>query len=60
MFGFTLKACDQASTAPASSDVNFSTPSRCSAGILRRVMSGYGSKVQVRWLLRAGARCLFC
>ena len=59
MFGFTLKACDRASTAPASSQVYFRTASRWSAGILRRVMAGYGSKVQVRWLLRAGARRLF-
>ena len=60
MFGFTLKACDRASTAPASSQVYFRTASRWSAGILRRVMAGYGSKVQVRWLLRKGARRLFC
>ena len=59
MFGFTLKACDRASTAPASSHVYFRTASRWSSGILRRVMAGYGSKVQVRWLLRAGARRLF-
>jgi hypothetical protein len=59
MFGLTLKACDRASTAPASSRVYFRTASRWSSGILRRVMAGYGSKVQVRWLLRAGARRLF-
>jgi hypothetical protein len=60
MFGFSLKACDRASTAPASSHVHLRTASRWSAGILRRVMAGYGSKVQVRWLLRTGARRLFC
>jgi hypothetical protein len=60
MFGFTLKACDRASTAPASARVYLRTASRWSAGILRRVMAGYGSKVQVRWLLRTGARRLFC
>ena len=60
MFGFTLKACDRASTAPASSRVYFRTASSWSTGILRRVMSGYGSKVEVRWLLRTGARRLFC
>ena len=59
MFGLTVKACDRASTAPASSRVYFRTASRWSSGILRRVMAGYGSKVQVRWLLRAGARRLF-
>ena len=48
MFGFTLKACDRASTAPASSQVYFRTASRWSACILQRVMSGYDSKVQVR------------
>jgi hypothetical protein len=53
MFGFTLKACDRALTAPAGSHVYFRTASHWSAGILRRVMAGYGSKVQVRWLLRA-------
>jgi hypothetical protein len=56
MIGFTVKAGDRASTAPASSRVYFRTASRWSAGILRRVMSGYGSKVQVWRLLRAGAR----
>jgi hypothetical protein len=60
MFGFTLKACDRASTAPASSRVYFRTASSWNTGILRRVMSGYGSKVEVRWLLRTGARRLFC
>jgi hypothetical protein len=60
MFGFTLKACDRASTAPASSHVYLRTASRWSAGILRRVMAGYGSKVQVRWLLRTGARRFVC
>jgi hypothetical protein len=54
-----VKACDRASTAPASSRVYFRTAWRWSSGILRRVMAGYGSKVQVRWLLRAGARRLF-
>ncbi len=48
MFGFTLKACDRASTAPASSQVYFRTASRWSACILQRVMAGYDSKVQVR------------
>ena len=48
MFGFTLKACDRASTAPASSHVYFRTASRWSACILQRVMAGYVSKVQVR------------
>jgi hypothetical protein len=47
MFGFTLKACDRASNAPASSHVYWRTASRWSSGILRRVMAGYGSKVQV-------------
>jgi hypothetical protein len=60
MSGFSLKACDRASTAPASSHVHLRMASRWSAGILRRVMAGYGSKVQVRWLLRTGARRLFC
>jgi len=60
MFGFTLKACDRASTAPASSHVHLRTASRWSAGILQRVMAGYGNKVQVWWLLRMGARRLFC
>jgi hypothetical protein len=59
MFGFTLKACNRASTAPASSYVYFRTASRWSAGILRRVMAGYGSKVQVRWLLRNSAGACF-
>ncbi len=59
MFGFTLKACDRASNAPASSHVYWRTASRWSSGILRRVMAGYGSKVQVQWLLRTGARRLF-
>ena len=48
MLGFTLKACDRASTAPASSQVHFSTASPWSACILQRVMAGYVSKVQVR------------
>ncbi len=48
MFGFTLKACDRASAAPASSHVYFRTASRWNIGILRRVISDYGSKVQVR------------
>jgi hypothetical protein len=39
--------------------VNYRTAWRWSSGILRRVMAGYGSKVQVRWLLRAGAWRLF-
>ncbi len=60
MFGFTIKACDRASTAPASSRVYFRTASSWSTGILRRVMSVYRSKVEVRWLLRTGARRLFC
>ncbi len=60
MFGFTLKACDRASTAPASSHVHLRTAWRWSAGILRRVMAGYGSKVQVRWLLRTGSRRFVC
>ncbi len=59
MFGLTVKACDRASTAPASSHVYIRTASRWSSGILRRVMAGYVSKVQVRWLLRVGARRLF-
>jgi hypothetical protein len=59
MFGFTLKACDRASTAPASSHVYFRTASRWSAGILQRVMAGYASKEQAQWLLRAGERRLF-
>ncbi len=59
MFGLTVKACDRASTAPASLLVHFRTASRWSTGILRRVMAGYGSKVQVRGLLRTGARRLF-
>jgi hypothetical protein len=59
MFGFTLKACDRASTAPASSRVYSRTPSRWSSGILQRVMAGYGNKVQVRRLLRMRARRLF-
>ena len=59
MFGFTLKACHILSTAPASSHVHLRTASRWSAGILQCVMAGYGSKVQVRWLLRTGARRLF-
>jgi hypothetical protein len=60
MFGFTLKACDRASIVDPSAIEYYRTESRWSAGILRRVMSGYCSKVQVRWLLRTGARCLFC
>ena len=59
MFGFTLKACDRASTVPASSHVFFRTASRLSSRILQRVMAGYVSKVQVRLLLRTGAQHLF-
>jgi hypothetical protein len=61
MFGFTVKTCDRASSAPASSHLYLTlrTASRCNAGILRRVMSGYGGKVQVRWLLRTRAKRLF-
>jgi hypothetical protein len=59
MFGLTVKACDRASIVDASAIEYFRTASRWSSGILRRVMAGYGSKVQVRWLLRAGARRLF-
>jgi hypothetical protein len=60
MFGFTVKACDRASTAPASSHVYFRTASRWSVSILQCVMAGYGSKVQVQWLLRTHVRRLFC
>jgi hypothetical protein len=56
MFGFTLKTCNRASTAPAKLRVYGRTASKWNTGILRRVMSGYGNKVQVRWQLRAGAR----
>jgi hypothetical protein len=59
MFGFTLKASHILSTAPANSHVYFRTASRWSSGILRRVMAGYDSKVEVRWLLRTGAQRLF-
>ncbi len=59
MFGLTVKACDRASTVDASSHMYLRTASRWSSGILRRVMAGYGSKVQVQWLLRAGAWRLF-
>jgi hypothetical protein len=59
MFGLAVKACDRASTAPASSHVYFRTASRWRPSILQRVMAGYVSKVQVRWLLRAGTRRLF-
>ena len=58
MFGFTLKACDRASTAPASSHMFFRTASRWRTRILQRVMAGYVCKVEVRWLLRSSARCL--
>ena len=62
MFGFTLLTRSRrvTSTAPVSSRVHFRTASRWSARTLQRVMAGYGSKVQVRWLLRMGARRLFC
>ena len=60
MFGFTLKACDRAWTVDACAIEYFRGASRWSAGILRRVMASYCSKVQVRWLLRTGARRLFC
>jgi hypothetical protein len=56
MFGLTVKACDRASTAPASLHVYFRTASRWSSVILRRVMAGYVCKVEV-WLRRS-ARCL--
>jgi hypothetical protein len=51
MPGFTAAACHGLAAAPASLYVNFRTASRWSAGILRRVMAGYVSKVQVRWLM---------
>ncbi len=60
MFGFTVKACDLASTAPASSRVHFMTASRWRTCMLQHVMVGYVFKVEVRLLLRRSARCLFC
>jgi hypothetical protein len=60
MFGFTLKACDRASTVDPCAIEYYRTASSWNTGILRRVMSGYCSKVEVRWLLRTGARRLFC
>ena len=59
MFGFTVKACDRALTVDASAIEHFRTASRWKRCILRHVMKGYVGKVQVRWLLRAGARRLF-
>jgi hypothetical protein len=53
MFGFTLKACDRASIVDPCAIEYFRAASRWSAGMLLRVMSGYCSKVQVRWVLRA-------
>ena len=58
MFGFAVKACDRASTAPASSHVNFRTVLRWRACMLQHVMAGYVCKVEVRLLLRSSARCL--
>jgi hypothetical protein len=63
MFGLTVKACDRASTAPASlaAHVYSRMASLWKTCILLRVMSGCVSKLQVRRLLRAGARrSLFC
>jgi hypothetical protein len=48
MFGLTVKACDRASTVDACAIEYFRAASRWSSGILRRVMAGYVSKVQVR------------
>jgi hypothetical protein len=58
MFGFAVKACDRASTAPASSHVNFRTVLRWRACMLQHVMAGYVCKVEVRLLLRSSARFL--
>jgi hypothetical protein len=59
MFGLTVKACDRASTVDASAIEHFRTASRWKGCILRHVMKGYVGKVQVRWMLCAGARHLF-
>ncbi len=60
MFGFTVNVCDRASIVDASAIEYLRAASRWRTSILERVMSGYVSKVQVRWLLCTGARCLFC
>jgi hypothetical protein len=54
MFGFTVKACDRASTLDACAIEYFRTASRWRRCILHHVMKGYVSKVQVLWLLRTG------
>jgi hypothetical protein len=53
MFGFTLKACDRASTVDPCAIEHFRTASRWRASILEYVMKGYASKVQVRLQWRA-------
>jgi hypothetical protein len=58
MFGFTVKACDRASAAPAGSQVYLRTTSRWTTCILQHVMAGYVCKVEVQLLLRNRARCL--
>ena len=60
MPAITAMACDRASTAPTSLNVYSRTASFWRTRILQRVMRGHVSKVLVRWLLRAGARRLFC
>jgi hypothetical protein len=55
MFGFTLKACDRASTVDASAIEHFRAASRWRTRILQHVMNSYAYKVQVQWLLRNNA-----
>ncbi len=60
MFGLAVKASSRASVVDGSAIEYLRAASRWSSGILRRVVAGYGSKVQVRWLLRIIALCVVC
>ena len=60
MFGFTIKACDRASTVDVSAIEYFRTALRWKTLILEHVMNGYVGKVEVQLLLRQSACSLFC
>jgi hypothetical protein len=60
MFGLTVKACGRASVVDGSAIEYLRAASRWRTHILQRVMAGYSSKVQVRWLLRVIALCVVC
>jgi hypothetical protein len=60
MFGFTMKACDRASTVDACAIEYLRAASRWRTRILQRVMVGYVSNVQVWRLLHVIALCVGC